>query len=95
MHDICFVTTFDSFISAIMLKTLKFKPSDLFGTHTLSDKSLRALQLPTHLIEQQIDSCEVLDCIHLDVINKSGLNHTYLIAQRNALCMTRSINWTS
>ena len=32
-----------------MLKTLRFKSSVLFGTHTLLDKSLRLLQLPTHL----------------------------------------------
>ena len=28
---------------------LRFKSSVLFGTHTLSDKSLRLLQLLTHL----------------------------------------------
>ena len=32
-----------------MLNTLKFKSSVLFRTHTLLDKSLRVLQLPTHL----------------------------------------------
>ena len=32
-----------------MLNTLKFKSSVLFGTHTLLDKSLRVLQLPTDL----------------------------------------------
>ena len=32
-----------------MLNTLRFKSSVLFGTHTLLDKSLRALQLPTRL----------------------------------------------
>ena len=32
-----------------MLNTLRFKSSVLFGTHNLSDKSLRVLQLPTHL----------------------------------------------
>ena len=32
-----------------MLKTVRFKSSVLFGTHTLLDKSLRVLQLPTHL----------------------------------------------
>ena len=32
-----------------MLNTLKFEYSVLFGTHTLIDKSLRVLQLPTHL----------------------------------------------
>ena len=44
-----FVNVFDSFIPVIMLSTLKFKSSVLFGTHTLLDKSLRVLQLPTHL----------------------------------------------
>ena len=38
----------DIFISVIMLSTLRFKSSALFGTHTLLDKSLRVLQLPTH-----------------------------------------------
>ena len=32
-----------------MLKTLRFKSSVLFGTHTLLDKSFTVLQLPTHL----------------------------------------------
>ena len=30
-----------------MPNTLRFKPSVLFGTHTLLDKSLTVLQLPT------------------------------------------------
>ena len=38
---------FDSFILLIMLNTLRFKYSVLFGTYTLLDKSLRVLQLPT------------------------------------------------
>ena len=40
---------FDSFITVIMSKTLRFKSSVLFGTQTLLDKSLRVLQLPTQL----------------------------------------------
>ena len=32
-----------------MLNTLRFKSSVLIGTHTLLDKSLRVLQVPTHL----------------------------------------------
>ena len=36
-------------ICIIMLNTLRFKSSLLFGTHTSSDRSLRVLQLPTHL----------------------------------------------
>ena len=31
-----------------MLDTVRFKSSVLFGTHTLLNKSLRVLQLPTH-----------------------------------------------
>ena len=31
-----------------MLNTLRFKSSILIGPHTLLDKSLRVLQLPTH-----------------------------------------------
>ena len=44
-----FVNVFDSFISVIMLKMLRFKSSVFYGTHTLLDSSLRVLQLPTHL----------------------------------------------
>ena len=43
-----FVNVFDSFIHAIMLKTLRIKSSVLFGIHTLLDKSFRVLQPPTH-----------------------------------------------
>ena len=32
-----------------MLKTLRFESPVLFGTHTQLDRSLRRLQLPTHL----------------------------------------------
>ena len=68
MHDICFVYVFDSFIAIIMLNTLRFKPSVLFGTHTLLDESLRVLQFSTHLSNlTQIDSSEILDCIHYDI----------------------------
>ena len=49
MHDICFVNDFDSFITAIVLKKIKFKSSVLFGTHNLLDMSLRVLQLPNYL----------------------------------------------
>ena len=49
LHHICFVNVFDSFIPVIMLKTLRFKSSVLFGTHALLDKSLIVLQLPAHL----------------------------------------------
>ena len=45
----CFVTVLDSCIPVIMLSTLRFESSVLFGTHTLLDKSFRLLQLPTHL----------------------------------------------
>ena len=31
------------------MNTLRFKTSVMFGTHALLDKSLRVLQLPTHL----------------------------------------------
>ena len=52
-----------------MLKTLRFKSSVLFGTHALLDKSFRVLQLPTHLSDLlKMDSSELLDCIHQDVI---------------------------
>ena len=32
-----------------MLKTVRFKSSVLFGTHTLLDRSSKVLQLPIHL----------------------------------------------
>ena len=41
LHDICFVNVFDSFIPITILGTLRFKPTVLFGIHTLFDKSLR------------------------------------------------------
>ena len=44
-----FVNVFDSFIPIIILDTLRFKSTALFGTHILFDKSLRVLQLPTLL----------------------------------------------
>ena len=47
-----------------MLNMLRFKSSVLFGTHTLLDKSLRVLQLPTHLFNlTSNDSSEILGCI--------------------------------
>ena len=48
-HDIYLVNVFYSFIPVIMLNTLRFKSSVLLGTYTLLDKSVRVLQLPTHL----------------------------------------------
>ena len=33
----------------MMLNTLRFKSSVLFGIHVLLNKSLRVLQVPTHL----------------------------------------------
>ena len=48
-HDICFVNVFDSFFPVIMLNTLRFQSSVLFGTHTLLDKLLKVLQFPSHL----------------------------------------------
>ena len=48
-HNICWANVFDSFNPAIMLNTLRFKCSVLFGTHTLLDNSLRVLQLLLHL----------------------------------------------
>ena len=47
---------------------LRFKSSVLFGTHTLLDKSLRVLQLPTHLSNLTANfNNEILDCIHYDI----------------------------
>ena len=50
MHRIYFANVSDPFIPVIMFETLRSnKSSASFETHTLSDKSLRVLQLPTHL----------------------------------------------
>ena len=43
------MNVFHPFIPVIMLNTLRFKSSVLFGIDTLLDKSLRVLQLGTHL----------------------------------------------
>ena len=42
-------------IPAIMLKTVEFKSSVLFGTFTLLARSLRVLQFPTHLCKLTAD----------------------------------------
>ena len=48
-----------------MLKTLKFKSSVIFGTHTLLNRSSGALQLPTDLSKlPQIDNTVILHSIH-------------------------------
>ena len=53
---------FDYFFPVIMLKTCIFKSSVLFGTHTLLDKSLRVLQIPTYLSNlTRVDSRVFLD----------------------------------
>ena len=57
---ICFVKTLDSFIPVIVLNTLRFKSPVLFGTHTLLGKSLRVLQLPTHLPKLTAKGCKLM-----------------------------------
>ena len=42
------IHAFLMFLIHLLLSTLRFKSSVLFGTHTLLDKSLRVLELPTH-----------------------------------------------
>ena len=49
LHDIWFVNVLDSFIAVIILKTFRFTSYVLSGIHTLLHRSLRVLQLPTHL----------------------------------------------
>ena len=44
-----FVENFYLFFLIMILKTCMFKFSVLFRIHSLSDKSLRVLQLPTHV----------------------------------------------
>ena len=56
MHEICFVSVFDSFILVIVLKTFKFTPSFLFETHSQLDKSSRVLQLSSHLSKLTINN---------------------------------------
>ena len=54
--------------SYYLLKTHRFKSCVLFGTHTLLDKSVRILQLPTHLYDLTTNGYYyyfgILDCIH-------------------------------
>ena len=47
--DACFANIFDSFNPAMMLKRLRLKSCVSFGTNILLDRSVGALQLPTHL----------------------------------------------
>ena len=47
----CFASAFDSFIPLIVLKTLRFKSSVLFGIHIFLDKSLSVLQLSINLLK--------------------------------------------
>ena len=65
-----------------MLKTFRFKSSVLFGTHNLLDKSLRVLQLPTHLSNLTVKWIVVkfLTVLIRMLINKSRLNLTFPIA---------------
>ena len=51
LHDICFANVFDSFVTIIILKMLRFKSSVLYRTYTLLNRSLRVLKLPTHLFK--------------------------------------------
>ena len=41
--DTCFVHNFDSLIPVIMLQTLTFKSSVLFGTHNLLDRVIKII----------------------------------------------------
>ena len=60
-----FVNVFNWFIPEIKLKTLRFRSSVLFGTHALLNKSLIVIQLTAQLSNStEIDSGEILDCIH-------------------------------
>ena len=54
-----------------MLKTLKFKSSVLFRTHTLLDRSLTILQFVTHLSKITAnDSKQILERINQNVNQK-------------------------
>ena len=51
-----------------MLNTLRFKSSDLFEIYTLLHKSLRVLQLPTHLSNLTANGFGIIvDCIQYNV----------------------------
>ena len=64
-HDIFFINVLDSFFPVMMLNTLRFKSSVLLGMHTLLDKSLIVLELPTHPSNlREMDSSEMLDCVY-------------------------------
>ena len=56
MHEIRFVSVFDSCILVIVSKTFKFTPSFLFETHSQLDKSSRVLQLSSHLSKLTINN---------------------------------------
>ena len=50
-----------------MLNLFRFKSSFSSGTHALLDKSLKVLQLSTHLSNLTAnDSSEIFNCIHLN-----------------------------
>ena len=48
------VNVFGSFIYAIILRSLEFKSSTLFGTDTLLDRSLSVFRLPTWTVTQSL-----------------------------------------
>ena len=52
---ICFANAVNSFVCVTMLNTFRFKSSALFGIHTLLDKSVRVLQLPTRLSNSTVN----------------------------------------
>ena len=59
------VKSFTSFFPVILLNTLRFNSSVLFRTHTLLDKPLSVIKLPTHLSNlTAINSSKFLDCVH-------------------------------
>ena len=63
LHDMCF-NIFESFITFIISKRIKFKCSVLFGTHSLLDMLLTILQLPVHLSKViEMDSNIIFQCI--------------------------------
>ena len=75
-----------------MLKTFKFKSSVSFGTYTLLDRESKKMQHPAHHLDYpQTGSNVILAYTHSEVINKSRLSHTFLIAKQHTLCMVRGI----
>ena len=80
-HDICFVNVFDLYISVIIFNTLRFKSYVSFGTHTLLGKSLRVIELPTHVSNLAANGLYWSSWLYLGwkLIRVSWIKHFWLL----------------